>query len=96
MLHLICCPCLMFVYFKLIDSAIKERPSHNRVNRGLITLLFKTREKEHIGNWHPIILLNVSYKMFTKVLQLRLQPIFMEIIDVDQNIQLDLFYTMCF
>jgi hypothetical protein len=85
----------MFVYFKLIDFSIKERPLLNGVNRGLITLLFKTNEKEHIGNWHPIILLNVSYKMFTKVFQLRLQPILMEIIDVDQNIHLNLFYTMC-
>lgn len=68
----------------------------NGVHKGLITLLVKTSEKKHIGNWHPIILLNVSYKMFTKVLLLRLQPILMEIIDVDQNIQLDLFYTIWF
>jgi hypothetical protein len=84
----------MFDYFKLIDSTIKERPFYNGVHKGLITSLVKTSEKKHIGNWHPIILLNVSYKMFTKVLRLRLQPILMEIIDVDQNIQLDLFYTI--
>jgi hypothetical protein len=52
----------MFDYFKLIDSTIKERPFFNGVHKGLITLLVKTSEKKHIGNWHPIILLNVSYK----------------------------------
>jgi hypothetical protein len=40
----------------------------NGIHRGLITSLVKINEKEHIGNWHPIIVLNVSYKMFIKAL----------------------------
>ncbi len=33
---------------------------------------------EHLGNQCPITLLNVSYKIFANALQLRLQPLLME------------------
>ncbi len=38
------------------------------VNKGMITILFKAREKENMGNWSPITLLNAAYKVFTKTL----------------------------
>ncbi len=54
------------------------------VNEGLITMLFKIGDKENFNNRQPITLLNVSYKIFAKAFQMRLQPIFMEIINRDQ------------
>jgi hypothetical protein len=47
-------------------------------HRGLITLLFKSGKMEHLGNQCPITSLNVSYKIFANALQLRLQPLLME------------------
>ena len=38
-------------------------------NFGVITLLLKTRETNKIQQYRPICLLNVSFKIFTKVAQ---------------------------
>jgi hypothetical protein len=38
------------------------------VNKGMITLLFKAKKKENVGNWHPITFLNVANKIFAKAL----------------------------
>ena len=37
-------------------------------NRGIITLMFKSGEREDIKNWRPITLLNVDYKIVSKIL----------------------------
>jgi hypothetical protein len=68
----------------MIEATIKDGGFPNGVNKGLITMLFKARDKENLGNWLPITLLNASYKIFAKVLQMRLQPILMEVIDRGQ------------
>jgi hypothetical protein len=39
-----------------------------------------------LTNWRPITLLNLSYKFFAKAIQLRLQPILMEIISCKQSV----------
>ena len=39
-----------------------------RINYGTITLLPKTKEANKIQQYRPICLLNVIYKIFTKVL----------------------------
>jgi hypothetical protein len=38
-----------------------------------------------INNWRPITLLNVSYKILEKILQMHLQPVLMELISLDQS-----------
>ena len=43
-----------------------------RLNYEIITLLIKLKEANRIQQYRPICLLNVSYKIFTKVLTLRL------------------------
>jgi hypothetical protein len=46
----------------MINSIIKEKyPPNGVIVKGLITLLFRMGEREHLGNWLPITLLNVSY-----------------------------------
>jgi len=68
----------------MIETIIKDGNFPNGVNEGLITMLFNIGDKENFNNWPPITLLNVSYKIFAKALQMRLQPIFMEVINRDQ------------
>jgi hypothetical protein len=50
----------------MIKVAIKEGCLPNKVNKSLITLLFKSSEKENLSNWFLIILLNVFYKVLLK------------------------------
>jgi len=47
---------------------VQMRRFPNRVNKGMITTLFKDRKKENIGNWCPITFLHVVYKIFIKTL----------------------------
>ncbi len=60
----------------------------------MVALLFKGGEKERLGNWRPIMLLNVAYKISAKVLQLRLQIMLMEVVDADQTAFMPLCYIL--
>ena len=51
---------------------------------GFIVLLFWKRDCSRMMNWRPITLLNTTYKIFAKVLQRRLQPLLVEVINSDQ------------
>ena len=42
---------------------------------GIVTLFHKSGEKFYLKNWRPITLLNVDYKIFTKLLISRLKPL---------------------
>jgi hypothetical protein len=55
------------------------------MNHGLITLLPKGGDTEALGNWRPITLLNVSYKILAKALQRRLQFLLPNVISDDQS-----------
>jgi hypothetical protein len=52
----------------MIKVVIKDGIFPDGVNRRLINMLFKGKDKENLNNWRPITLLNVSYKIFAKVL----------------------------
>jgi hypothetical protein len=54
------------------------------VTERLIELLYKGSNHNSLNNWCPITLLNVSYKLIAKAIQIRLQPILTEIISYDQ------------
>jgi hypothetical protein len=49
---------------------------------------------ETLNNWCPIMLLNVSYEIFAKALQMRLQPILMELISHNQSAFLPMRYIL--
>lgn len=51
----------------------------------MIALIYKGNERSKLTNWRPITLLNVAYKLFAKTLQLRLQPVLIEVIDFNQS-----------
>ncbi len=38
------------------------------VKKGMITFLFKAKEKKNLGNWCPITFFNMVYKIFAKML----------------------------
>ena len=54
-------------------------------NRAMLTLLYKKGEREDIANWRPISLLNVDYKIITKLFSERLKPLLPQIIHSDQK-----------
>ena len=51
----------------------------------VLTLLYKKGEREDIRNWRPISLLNVDYKIITKILAERLKRVLPSIIHNDQK-----------
>ena len=51
----------------------------------ILTLLYKKGEREDIKNWRPISLLNVDYKIITKILAERLKNVLPQIIHPDQK-----------
>ncbi len=56
----------------------------DKMNMGNITLLFKKNDKSLLKNWRPISLLNVDYKIISKVLANRLRKILPDILHASQ------------
>jgi hypothetical protein len=72
-------------YLEMVHTAVRLDHFPPGVTRGMISLLHKNRERSKLTNWRSITLLNVAYKLFAKTLQLRLQPVLMDIISYDQS-----------
>ena len=75
---------------KLVHASLRSAESNGTFSisqrRGLIKLLPKrSKDPRFVKNLRPITLLNVDYKMFTKVLALRLREILPRLIHPDQN-----------
>ncbi len=62
--------------------------------KGLITLTFKARDNKQLRNWKPISFLNTTYKIYTKVFQLQLQPICYDMINCNQTTFLPLRFIL--
>jgi hypothetical protein len=56
--------------------------------------IFKSGDKNELGNWHSILLLNVAHKIYIKALQLHLQPKLMDVINNDQFAFLPVRYAL--
>jgi len=52
---------------------------------GIITLLFKKGDRTQLKSWRPVTLLNTDYKILTKALANRLQPVLPLIVSSDQT-----------
>jgi hypothetical protein len=72
-------------YLSMIQGAISNGLLPTGVTAGMIALLHKGGGRSSLNNWRPITLLNVTYKIFAKALQIRLQPVLMEVISPDQS-----------
>ena len=55
------------------------------VNRGIIKLLPKIRDRSLVKNWRPITLLNFSYKITAKLLARRIVDITKNIVSITQT-----------
>lgn len=69
----------------MINDSIAIGKLPNGVTTGMIALLHKGGHRESLNNWRPISLLNLGYKIYAKAIQLRLQPVLMDIISPDQS-----------
>ena len=65
------CKVLIDLYNEAIDIGTLGR----NINSGIIKLIPKEGDKALIKNWHPITLLNLSYKILAKVMARRLEKI---------------------
>jgi hypothetical protein len=72
-------------YLSMIKRTLVDANLPSSIVRGLITLLHKGGDHLPLGNYRPITLLNCIYKFFTKLLQRRLQPVLVEVINPDQS-----------
>ena len=60
----------------------------------MIVLLHKGGDRQELTNWRPISLVNLGYKIYAKALQLRLQPVLMDVISPDQSAFLPLRFIL--
>jgi hypothetical protein len=81
-------------YYRMVLESIEKGYFPNGVMVGMIALLHKGNERKLLTNWRPITLLNLSYKIFAKALQLRLQPVLMDVISPDQSAFLPLRFIL--
>jgi hypothetical protein len=72
-------------YMAMLSLGYRSGRLHSGMTQGLISLLHKGGDRLKVTNWKPITLLIISYKVLAKALQMRLQPILMEIISFDQS-----------
>ena len=56
--------CLMDIFNRMIHSGVLE----SNWQSTLFTMLFKSGEKKDPGNWRPVALLHISYKIFSNLL----------------------------
>ena len=69
---------------KLLNSYMNNGRILSKFKAGIIKLVPKIPPYNEIGNFRPISLLNVDYKIFTKILSNRLQPILENLIHESQ------------
>ena len=81
-------------FYKIILRGIEKRILHEGMTKCLISLIPKEGNAKHLNHWRPITLLTMAYKIFAKALQLRLQPVFRDIISLEQTIFLPLRFIL--
>ena len=71
-------------FLEMINSSRRLGRFPVSMTLGAITLIHKAGPKEDLSNWRPITLLNATYKIVAKALQLRLKPLLPDLISSDQ------------
>jgi hypothetical protein len=69
----------------MMEDFHKGELNLSRISYGIIVLLPKIKEVANIRQYRPICLLNVFYKLFTKVLAIRLMGVAQDIISETQT-----------
>jgi hypothetical protein len=78
----------------MVKKNIEEKKLHEGVTKGLICLIPKEGDAKDLNYWRPITLLTVSYKIFAKALQLKLQPMLRYVISLEQTTFLPLRFIL--
>ena len=73
---------------------IEEMKLHEEVTKWLIYLMPKEGDAKDLNYWRPITLFTVTYKIFTKALQMRLQPMLRDVISPEQTVFLPLRFIL--
>jgi hypothetical protein len=66
-------------------TMLKEGETSPFINKGQITLIPKSGDQARLGNWRPITLLGILYKILAKVLAGRVQGVFPHVIRPNQT-----------
>ena len=72
-------------FTKLIKEILDSEKLPHSQSKGILTLLYKKGEREDIKNWRPLTLLNVDYKIVSKLLANRIKPKLCKLIHPDQR-----------
>ena len=79
-------PTLKEFMFGLINEIINEGMLHLSARCGIISLLEKIdKDMLLLPSWRPLSLLNADYKIFSKILANRIQPLLKEVIHPSQT-----------
>ena len=71
---------------EVLNGVFEQGKLSNSQRTGLITLLFKEKgSRKDLANWRPISLMNVDYKILTKILANRVSLVLRKIINADQT-----------
>ena len=70
-------------FTQMVHNSVNSRSFPKSVTKGLITLISKSGDLKLLNNWRPITLLNMSYKIYAKALQIQLQEPLSKIISPD-------------
>ena len=70
---------------ELYNNAFMKGILDENITEGIITLLYKKNCPSHIKNWRPISLLNIDYKILSKLMANRLKPIMKKLIKKHQS-----------
>jgi hypothetical protein len=81
-------------FLEIIKTSIHNGRLPPGVTTGMLALLHKGGLRTALSNWRSITLLNLSYKIYTKALQLCLQPVLMEIVSWEQSAFLPLRFIL--
>ena len=71
---------------KMYNSYLAEQKLSPSQYEGVISMLYKGKGERNIReNWRPLTMLNVDYKIFTKILSLRLEKVMNVLVHPDQT-----------
>ena len=69
----------------VFNEAIENGSLPDFMKEGIISLLYKKKDRKDIRNYRPVTLLNSDYKIFTKILTARLKTVVTQLIDPMQT-----------
>ena len=70
---------------EVANESFKDKELSEPMKESVTRILFKKGDRKNLNNWRPISLLNVDYKIVSKVLSSRLPKVLGTIIDSDQT-----------